>query len=69
LSGKGQLQQGRWTVGLDGHRKVVRTRETADATGTETGYYLLSAALAPQRFYRAVRQQWDVESASEPHDP
>jgi len=37
-------------------------RETADKTTTETAYYLLNAALPPERFNQVVRQHWGVEN-------
>ncbi len=37
-------------------------RETEDKTTTETAYYLLSAALPPERFHQVVRQHWNVEN-------
>jgi predicted transposase YbfD/YdcC len=55
-------KQHRWP-GLKAIGKVVRVRETADNTTTETAYYLLSAALAPERFNEVVRQHWGVENS------
>jgi predicted transposase YbfD/YdcC len=43
--------------------KVVRIRDTADKTSTETAYYLMSAALSPERLNRIVRQHWEVENS------
>jgi predicted transposase YbfD/YdcC len=37
-------------------------RETPDKTTMETAYYLLSAALTPERFNEVVRQHWSVEN-------
>ena len=37
-------------------------RETADATTTETAYYLLSTTMAPERFGETVRAHWAVEN-------
>ncbi len=51
----------RWP-GLAAIGKVTRVRETADKTSTETAYYLLSAALPPERFSQVVRQHWEVEN-------
>jgi predicted transposase YbfD/YdcC len=48
--------------GLAAVGKVVRTRETATKTSTETAYYLLSAALSPERFNNVVRSHWGVEN-------
>jgi predicted transposase YbfD/YdcC len=42
--------------------KVVRVRETADKTTTETAYYLLSMAMAPNRLAEVVRSHWAVEN-------
>src|ERR1035438_1561716 len=49
-------------AGLQAIGKVVRVRETPDKTTTETAYYLLSAALAAERFNEVVRQHWGVEN-------
>ena len=38
-------------------------RETADNTSTETAYYLLSTALAPERFNEVMHQLWGVKIA------
>ena len=48
--------------GLAAVGKVVRMRETATKTSTETAYYLLSAALSPERFNEVVRSHWGVEN-------
>jgi predicted transposase YbfD/YdcC len=48
--------------GLAAVGKVVRTRETATKTSTKTAYYLLSAALSPDRFNEVVRSHWGVEN-------
>jgi predicted transposase YbfD/YdcC len=42
--------------------KVVRTREIATKTSIETAYYLLSAALSPERLNEVVRSHWSVEN-------
>ncbi len=55
-------KQHQWP-GLKAIGKVVRVRETAQNTSTETAYYLLSAALTPQRFNEVVRQHWGVENS------
>ena len=57
----GRLQRQRQWPGLKVIGKVERTRETAEKTTTETAYYLLSRALAPERFNEAVRQHWGIE--------
>lgn len=51
----------RWP-GLSAIGKVVRVRETAAKTTTETAYYLLSTALSPERFNEVVRSHWGVEN-------
>jgi predicted transposase YbfD/YdcC len=48
--------------GLAAVGKVVRMRETATKTSTETACYLLSAALSPERFNEVVRSHWGVEN-------
>ena len=57
----GWLDDHRWP-GLAAIGKVVRTRETAAKTTTQTAYYLLSAALSPERFNDVVRSHWRVEN-------
>jgi len=42
---------------------VVRVRETAEKTTTETAYYLLSSELTPERFNDVVRQHWNIENS------
>src|SRR5665213_2067093 len=44
------LQKQHQWPGLKAIGKVVRRRETADKTTTETAYYLLSRVLSPERF-------------------
>ena len=39
---------------------MVRVRETAEKATSETAYYLLSAALPPERFNAVVRQHWGI---------
>ena len=56
------LQESHDWPGLAAVGKVVRTRETPDQTTTETAYYLLSTAMAPERFGEAVRSHWAVEN-------
>lgn len=51
----------RWP-GLAAVGKIVRVRETADKTTTESAYYLLSKALAPGRLGEVVRSHWAVEN-------
>ena len=54
-------KQHRWP-GLKAIGKVVRRRETADKTTTETAYCLLSRVLSPERLNQVVRQHWGVEN-------
>jgi predicted transposase YbfD/YdcC len=51
----------RWP-GLAAIGKLVRVRETAVKTTTETAYYLLSTALSSERFNEVVREHWGVEN-------
>ena len=56
------LQQDHHWPGLAAIGKVVRVRETATKTTTETAYYLLSTALSGERFNEVARQHWGVEN-------
>jgi len=56
------LQDSHNWPGLAAVGKIVRVRETADKTTTETAYYLLSRATAPERFGEVVRSHWGVEN-------
>lgn len=56
------LQKQHQWPGLRATGKVERVRETLDKTTTEIEYYLLSAALSPERFNQAVRQRGGVEN-------
>jgi predicted transposase YbfD/YdcC len=56
------LQEEHNWPGLAAVGKVVRVRETADKTTTETAYYLLSRAMDPERFGEVVRSHWAVEN-------
>jgi predicted transposase YbfD/YdcC len=56
------IKQHQWP-GLQAIGKVVRERQTAEKTTTETAYYLLSAPLTPERFNEVVRQHWGVENS------
>jgi predicted transposase YbfD/YdcC len=58
----GWLQQDHRWPGLAAIGKVIRIRETAAKTTTETAYYLLSTALSAERFNDVVRQHWGVEN-------
>jgi len=55
-------EQHRWP-GLKAVGKVVRVRETAERTTTETAYYLLSKPLTPERLNEVARQHWSVENS------
>jgi predicted transposase YbfD/YdcC len=56
------LQENHEWPGLMAVGKVVRIRETLAKTTTETAYYLLSAALSPERLNEVARQHWGVEN-------
>jgi predicted transposase YbfD/YdcC len=56
------LQKDHKWPGLAAIGKVVRIRETASKTTTETAYYLLSTALSGGRFNEVVRSHWGVEN-------
>lgn len=58
----GWLQDVHHWPGLAAIGKVVRVREIADRTTTETAYYLLSQAMAPEHFSEVVRAHWGVEN-------
>jgi len=42
--------------------RVVRVRETAGKTTSETAFYLLSQALSPARLNAIVRSHWEIEN-------
>ncbi len=58
----GWLQEAHRWPGLAAIGRVVRTRESAGKTTTETAYYLLSTALSPERFNDVVRAHWGIEN-------
>jgi len=58
----GWLQKQHQWPGLKAIGKVVRVRQTPEQSTSETAYYLLSAALTPERFNEVVRQHWGVEN-------
>jgi predicted transposase YbfD/YdcC len=58
----GWLQEDHCWPGLAAIGKVVRIRETAAKTTTETAYYLLSTACSPERLNEVVRSHWGVEN-------
>jgi predicted transposase YbfD/YdcC len=57
------LQKQHQWPGLKAIGKVVRRRETAEKTSTETAYYLLSRVLSPERFNQVARQHWGIENS------
>lgn len=57
------LQEQHQWPGLEAVGKVVRVRETAEKTTTETAYYLLSKPLTPERLNEVARQHWSVENS------
>ena len=57
------LQKQHQWPGLKAIGKVVRMRETADKTTTETAYYLLSRVLSPERLNQVVQQHWSIENS------
>jgi len=57
------LQKQHQWPGLKAIGKVVRRRETADKTTTETAYYLLSQVLSPERLNQVVQQHWSIENS------
>ena len=56
------LQEDHKWPGLAAVGKVVRVREMADKTTTETAYYLLSTPMTPERFGEVVRSHWAIEN-------
>ena len=48
--------------GLAAIGKVVRNREVAGKTSTETAYYLLSTPLSAGRFAEVARAHWGIEN-------
>ena len=56
------LQEDHRWPGLQAIGKVHRLRETPAGTTTETAYYLLSAALSPERLNDVARHHWGVEN-------
>lgn len=56
------LQQDHHWPGLAAIGKIVRVRETADKTTTETAYYLLSMTMTPRRLGEVVRSHWAIEN-------
>ena len=58
----GWLQEQHKWPGLAAIGKVHRIRETATGTTAETTYYLLSAALSPDRLNEVARSHWGIEN-------
>ena len=58
----GWLQDNHQWPGLKAIGKIVRSRETTTKTTTETAYYLLSTAMAAERFGHVARAHWAVEN-------
>jgi predicted transposase YbfD/YdcC len=58
---EGLQKRHRWP-GLAAVGKVIRTRDTATRSTTETAYYLLSATLSPERLGEVARSHWGVEN-------
>jgi predicted transposase YbfD/YdcC len=56
------LQEQHQWPGLAAIGKLVRRRETAGKTSTETAYYLLSAPLPTVRFAEVARAHWGIEN-------
>jgi predicted transposase YbfD/YdcC len=61
------LQDDHQWPGLVAIAKVERRRESKTKTTSETAYYLLSAALSPERCNDAVRSHWGIESVPQGH--
>jgi len=58
-----RLQKQHQWPGLKAIGKVVRRRETAEKTTTETACYLLSRALSPERLNQVIQQHWSIENS------
>jgi predicted transposase YbfD/YdcC len=56
------LQEQHAWPGLMAIGKMHRVREIAGKTTEETAYYLLSAALTPERFGAVTRSHWGIEN-------
>jgi len=54
------LQKQHQWPGLKAIGKVVRVRQTAEKTTTESAYSLLCRVLSPERFNEVVRQHWSI---------
>lgn len=58
----GWLQETHHWPGLAAIGKVVRSREIAGKTSTETAHYLLSLDMSAERLNEVVRSHWGVEN-------
>ena len=58
----GWLRDAHHWFGLAAIGKLVRSRETAGKTTTETAYYLLSTALTGERLKQVARSHWGIEN-------
>ncbi len=58
----GWLQEAHHWPALTAIGRVVRVREAAGGTTTETAYYLLSTALSAERLNEVVRAHWGIEN-------
>ncbi len=56
------LQEAHHWPGLAAIGRVVRIRDMAGRTTTETAYYLLSTALSAERLNEVVRSHWSIEN-------
>jgi predicted transposase YbfD/YdcC len=56
------LQEQHAWPGLVAVGKIQRVRETSAKTTSETAYYLLSAAMTPERFAEVTRSHWGIEN-------
>ena len=58
----GELQENHQWPGLKAIGKIVRSRETAAKTTTETAYYLLGTSVSAERPGPVVRSRWAIEN-------
>lgn len=56
------LQEAHHWPGLAAIGRVVRIRDMAGRTTTETAYYLLSTVLSAERLNEVVRSHWSIEN-------
>jgi predicted transposase YbfD/YdcC len=57
------LEENHGWPGLAAIGKITRSREMSGQTTSETAYYLLSAAVTPERFAQIVRAHWTIENS------